>query len=627
MLLTGCISTAPPAAAPTTPAAPPAPTTAPNGTTVNVSTPTQPCCPHETLWQFLGVTGGAKFLAGIIERIRNRLGSVFPGLESTPPVLAITDPKMAASSNPAEAAAAGAKADEDAAPQKIKAIRYLATLGCAGCYPGIEDALLESLDDCTEEVRYEAAKALRELSGKPCSTCKTKSCCSPKVLKKLDEVANKMEKGCYKEPSARVRREARLAMAGCGGSPPTNEAPKEGPSEGPPGSPQPVTASESAPNGGEGGQAGAVASTSAERASPSSSNAIAGRSGAAGQPRVAILPADSDCGCGQTQSVVVQTTPAAKATHSATASTPAPALAPQQSESSPAARIVRPATVSVIRSSGAVLAEVNGELVFESEVAPEVDRQLANFGPSMSLDEKLRQRPIYIRRELARVIDRKLLCQEARRASPQVTQAAFDAADGDEATIATAWLKGNIRVDETVTQEQLIACYRANWTRFEQPAAVRYEQLTAPVDRFASRDEAKAAIEVMRNRALGIPQPPFGTSRTKAVEAKTFDWTRKDQIPSARIAQMLFTMPIGAISEVIEGTDGWRVLRVLERHGAGPAPLESVADAVRLEILRERHDYLEEAYMRQLRGRARIWTAFDQSSPKAQVQGVRPLAD
>ena len=170
----------------------------------------------------------------LIEKLRNCLGSSFPGLESTPPLLAITNPANANSSNPAIAAAAGAKADEDAAPQKIKAIRYLATLGCAGCYPDIEDALLASLDDCTESVRYEAAKAFRELSGRSCSTCKTKSCCSPKVRKKLDEVANKMEKNCYKESSARVRRMARLALAGCGGGTTASPAPQEGPSEAPP---------------------------------------------------------------------------------------------------------------------------------------------------------------------------------------------------------------------------------------------------------------------------------------------------------------------------------------------------------------------------------------------------------
>ena len=67
---------------------------------------------------------------------------MFPGLEALPPLLSIADPKNLQSSNPAVAAAAGAKADEDQAAQKIKAIRYLATLGCAGCYPDVEDALL-----------------------------------------------------------------------------------------------------------------------------------------------------------------------------------------------------------------------------------------------------------------------------------------------------------------------------------------------------------------------------------------------------------------------------------------------------------------------------------------------------
>ena len=225
------------------------------------------------------------------------------------------------------------------------------------------------------------------------------------------------------------------------------------------------------------------------------------------------------------------------------------------------------------------------------------------------------------------MIDRKLLCQEARRASPVVTRAAFAFGDGDEATIAAAWLNRNVQVDETVTQDQLCACYRANLANFQQPAAVRYEELLAPLDQFASGDEAQGAIEYVRNRALGIPQPPFGAAHLKGVEAKKFDWTRKNEIPSPRLAQTLFAMPVGGVSELLEDADGWRVLRVLERRAAGPAPLELVTDAVRQEILRERRAYLEEAYLRPIRSRARIWTAFDRTMPRAQVQGVRPLAD
>ena len=205
-----------------------------NGTTVNVAAPSTPCCPHQTLRQFLGIKG-------FVQRHRrsDRTDSEPAGLRLSP---VWNQPRRCWPSRirqtPVRRTRRSLPRPEPrptkiTAPQKIKAIRYLATLGCSGCYPDIEDALLASLDDCTESVRYEAAKAFRELSGSSCATCKTKSCCSPKVRKKLDEVANKMVKNCYKESSARVRRMARLALAGCGGTTPT-AAPQEGPSEGPP---------------------------------------------------------------------------------------------------------------------------------------------------------------------------------------------------------------------------------------------------------------------------------------------------------------------------------------------------------------------------------------------------------
>ncbi|MDZ4817352.1 MAG: hypothetical protein SGJ20_00090, partial [Planctomycetota bacterium] len=76
-----------------------------------------------------------QLFGGIGTRILSRLGSRFPGLEPKPALLPISDPANLESPNPAVATAAGVKADEDAAAQKVKAIRYLATIGCGGCYP------------------------------------------------------------------------------------------------------------------------------------------------------------------------------------------------------------------------------------------------------------------------------------------------------------------------------------------------------------------------------------------------------------------------------------------------------------------------------------------------------------
>ena len=62
--LAGCATT-PPTTPPTTPAAP---TSAQAGATtvVAVAPPAQPCCPHQTLWEFLGVKGLFKDLGGLV---------------------------------------------------------------------------------------------------------------------------------------------------------------------------------------------------------------------------------------------------------------------------------------------------------------------------------------------------------------------------------------------------------------------------------------------------------------------------------------------------------------------------------------------------------------------------------
>src|SRR5690606_15365376 len=143
-----------------------------------------------------------------------------------------------------------AKADIDAAPQKIKALKFLGSIGCDS-HPDVEQALLSGLEDPIEGVRYAAASALYEAAGNPCETCDGSRCCSPPIRRKLHEIGYKMDDtGCYVEPSARVRRVARLALNACGGDvpplepipdelPPIEGSPSEMPPPGPTSPPAP----------------------------------------------------------------------------------------------------------------------------------------------------------------------------------------------------------------------------------------------------------------------------------------------------------------------------------------------------------------------------------------------------
>ena len=121
----GCRAGAP--AAPATPAAPALPTSATAGGTsiVAIAPPGQQCCPKQTLPQFLGITGACDCLKGLLNRLRNRLGAIWPGLEAKPEILALADPKNLDSSNPAIASAAAVKGEEDEAAHWFQTVLWI----------------------------------------------------------------------------------------------------------------------------------------------------------------------------------------------------------------------------------------------------------------------------------------------------------------------------------------------------------------------------------------------------------------------------------------------------------------------------------------------------------------------
>lgn len=183
------------------------------GVGVQAQAPTGPT----TIWRFLGIPQG---INKIRDATLNRRGNL-PALERKPPLKRIADPENLESTDPAIKAAAEAKRDEDLAKQKIKAIKYLAKLGC-GCYDkrykvGPKKALMAALDDCTEKVRYEAAKAIRNAAENKCELCGGTCCCDEEMVDKLFDVAyGRSEDGCcWKEPSGRVREMAKEALMAC----------------------------------------------------------------------------------------------------------------------------------------------------------------------------------------------------------------------------------------------------------------------------------------------------------------------------------------------------------------------------------------------------------------------------
>ena len=176
-----------------------------------------PAAPVATIWQKLGVPAGMKAFQTARDNLINRRGN-FPGLERKPPVKRLADPANLESEVPAVKAAAGIKQKEDLAPQKIKALKYLAEAAC-GCYDEdgiVEAAFLDALKDCTEDVRKAAIEGIETtLSRCKCGSC-CGTCCTARIQKRLADMATGQKPdGCWIEPSVELRRMAGQLLCAC----------------------------------------------------------------------------------------------------------------------------------------------------------------------------------------------------------------------------------------------------------------------------------------------------------------------------------------------------------------------------------------------------------------------------
>ncbi|MBI3863242.1 MAG: hypothetical protein HY290_15230 [Planctomycetia bacterium] len=125
----------------------------------------------------------------------------------------------AKSDNAAIAEAAKIKKQKCLQCKKIKAIKYLATIGC-GCYDkegAVSKALLAAMTDCDEKVRMAAVKAIMTTAKNGCcETCNSVSCCKKEVVEFLSKMAYEVDdKGCWIEPSEEIRNMAAQAAEIC----------------------------------------------------------------------------------------------------------------------------------------------------------------------------------------------------------------------------------------------------------------------------------------------------------------------------------------------------------------------------------------------------------------------------
>jgi hypothetical protein len=184
-----------------------------------------------------------------------------------------------------------------------------------------------------------------------------------------------------------------------------------------------------------------------------------------------------------------------------------------------------------------------------------------------------------------------------------------------ERYICIQWLDQESATSKEVSHEELRAYYQEHLADFEHPARARWEQLMVRKSSRQSNAETRATLARMGNQV--IQGASFAEVAKKESQGPTAsrggvqDWTTKGSLVSEPLDQALFGLPVGQLSQIIEDSQGFHIIRVIEREDASRTPFEQAQSDIRKKIGERREVEARKKYLAKIREEIPVWTIFD----------------
>ena len=191
-----------------------------------------------------------------------------------------------------------------------------------------------------------------------------------------------------------------------------------------------------------------------------------------------------------------------------------------------------------------------------------------------------------------------------------------------DAMLGHLYIRSKVEREPTVTVAEINEYYELHTDEYQRPARARWEQLSVRFDKFPDQKAAHAAIWEMGREAYfgGSMQAVARQSSQEPFASRggLHEWTSKGALASDPIDQQVFSIPLNAMSEIIEDQDGYHIIRVLDRQDAGITPVSEVQDSIRGIIRKEKIAESQRQVLDQMQVMVPVWSLFPEDTPGAE---------
>ncbi|MGA2797916.1 MAG: peptidylprolyl isomerase, partial [Thermoguttaceae bacterium] len=157
--------------------------------------------------------------------------------------------------------------------------------------------------------------------------------------------------------------------------------------------------------------------------------------------------------------------------------------------------------------------------------------------------------------------------------------------------------------------------YQEHLSDFEKPAQAKWEELMVQFSKFHGKEEAREAIAQLGNQvimgAAFAEVAKNGSQGPTAAGGGAYPWTTKGALKFKEIDQVLFELPVGQLSQIIETEKGCHIIRVTERVGTETTPFRTAQVDIKEKIIQERTNKQLQDYLARLENKIPVWTVYD----------------
>lgn len=180
-------------------------------------------------------------------------------------------------------------------------------------------------------------------------------------------------------------------------------------------------------------------------------------------------------------------------------------------------------------------------------------------------------------------------------------------------------LREHVQDKPTVELHEMQDYYDAHPDLWNKPSRARFRILSATFKATPNRDAAYAEIVNMGNQVyFGGSFEAVAKTLSKGFGANdggNVDWVSPGSLKSKVIEEAVFSIELKALSQILEDTEGFHIIEVLEREDAYTMTFPQAQAEIRKQLVKDKREKQREDQVRKIREITPVWTMWPEDIP------------